>query len=355
MPAPHGRGIWGTQSGAICCDVLDAWFEPSPGVREAVGRSLHLIGKSPDVEMRSLKETISSVRGIEIDCLSLGAGSSEIIHRVLPKLAANKKAVVLDPTYSEYRYVLNRAGSKVSTLNLCADHGFNVAICDLVSQPENADLVVIVNPNNPTGKLLLRQELVELRKSMRKDAILWIDEAYIDYCDGVFSMESMVCEFENLFVLKSLSKAYALSGMRAAYLLSSKSSARVLNDESPPWIIGTLSQIASAAALRDESYYKPLWKQTVQMAGELAARLRALELQVIDGSLNAVLVRCPSGSAGAWAQRLAEGGVIVRTTDGMGDVLGGDYIRISVVPPEQLDRVVEVVGGTGLEPVTPSV
>lgn len=355
MPAPHGRGIWGTQAGAICCDVLDAWFEPSPRVREAVERSLHVIGKSPDVEMRSLKETISSVRGIEIDCLSLGAGSSEIIHRVLPKLAANKKVVVLDPTYSEYRYVLGLACSKISALELRAEHNFSVSICDLVSIAEDADLVVVVNPNNPTGRVLSRQELVELRKSMRKDAILWIDEAYIDYCGNEFSTEGAACEWENLFVLKSLSKAYALSGMRAAYLVSSKSSASALNDGSPPWIIGTLSQIAATEALRDEDYYKPLWKQTVQMAEELANRLRAKGLQVVNGNLNAVLVRCPGGSAGAWAQKLAEAGVIVRTTDGMGDVLGDDYIRISVVPPEQLDRVVEVVGGTGLEPVTPSV
>src|SRR5687767_11388064 len=126
MPAPHGKGIWGKRTGAISCDVLDAWFEPSPSVRTALGRSLHLINVSPDVELLALRNAVSDVRGVDFDSISFGAGSSEIIHRVMPQIVCGGKAVVLDPTYSEYRYLFSKIGCRVESLALCSETSFNV-------------------------------------------------------------------------------------------------------------------------------------------------------------------------------------------------------------------------------------
>jgi len=108
--APHGKGDAGTNADVIAADVLDAWFDPSPAVIAAYGEAARLIGSSPDPGCRPLIEAIARAKGLPKEAISLGAGSSEIIHRVLPALARGGKVVLLDPTYSEYGFLLEAIG-----------------------------------------------------------------------------------------------------------------------------------------------------------------------------------------------------------------------------------------------------
>ena len=335
LTAPHGRGET-HQGDIIAADVLDAWFEPSPSVLEAFQESVTLIRTSPDPACTPLIQAISALRAIPFESISLGAGSSEIIHRVLPGLANNGPAVILDPTYSEYAFVLERIGCPIIRHPLKPENDFQLSIDELVETAKHASLVILVNPNNPTGQALTAEQVMELRGRLDPTTVLWVDEAYIDYAPAESSIEIFAADLPNLYVLKSLSKAYALSGVRVAYLVGYS---RVPSP--PPWIVSNPAMAAAVEALCDQSYYQLKWRETNAMTREFADLVRAFGLTVYDGHLNAILIESPKPN---WANDLAENGLIVRTPRGMGEVLGDQFVRIGLQPRSQWPAMLHAIG-----------
>jgi histidinol-phosphate/aromatic aminotransferase/cobyric acid decarboxylase-like protein len=331
--AQHGKGrLQADRQRAICCDVLDAWFDPSPSAITAFSGSGLAMRTSPEADGRGLIDAIAEARGIDPECISLGAGSSEIMYRVLSSLYGDGPTVILDPTYSEYPHLLRRDGREIRAVCLSRANGFKVCVEDLITACEGASLVILVNPNNPTGQALTRHEIINLKASLSPSAILWVDEAYIDYCPPGTSVEADACRTEGLYVLKSLSKAYALSGVRAAYLVCPGHISARLKSQTPPWIIGTSAQAASAAAVLDREYNAARWAESAVLLSEFATAFRGLGLTVYSGNLNAVMVEVPAGhTAISWARCLASKGLIVRTPEGMGEALDGKFIRIGLV------------------------
>lgn len=333
--APHGRGCGLVHSSnTIVLDVLDAWFAPSPNAVEAFTSDAVSLRSSPPVDAAELVQTIGDVRGIPHQSIHLGAGSSELIHRVLPPLAKNGTTLLLDPTYSEYAFVLASHGLPFTRYALSAKRRFYIDLDLLIREAQNAKLVVLVNPNNPTGKYLTKPEVLHLYHSLPNDCALWIDEAYVDYCPELASVEQEVPYHENLYVLKSLSKSYALSGVRAAYLVAPSPHV----GRTPPWIVGTSAMKAAIAALKDQSYYTPLWQENLRRVTKLENDLQELGLETVSGVINALLVKCPHPG---WVNDLNSQNLIVRTSEGMGETLGDSYIRISLPPESLWKEVVE--------------
>jgi len=343
--AHHGRGrLFAERRAAICCDVLDAWFDPSSHAVEAFGTTGLDMRTSPEADGRPLVEAIAEARNIDPDCINIGAGSSEIMYRVLPRLYGEGPVVILDPSYSEYTYLLRRDGRQIKPFQLNEQSRFRPSVSALIDACQDASLVILVNPNNPTGQALLKPEILRLKEAMPKQAALWIDEAYVDYGGPVCSVETEACQIEGLFVLKSLSKAYALSGVRAAYFVSRPEAAREIAKTTPPWIVGTSAQAAAAAAVRDSEYYTAKWLESAFILAEFSTHLRSLGLTVYSGQINAALVETPPHTtATCWAHDLADAGLIVRTPVGMGEVLGERYIRIGLVERRLWPRILQII------------
>jgi len=168
---------------------------------------------------------------------------------------------------------------------------------------------------------------------------VWVDKAYLEFAPGGASMESLAASTKNLFVVKSLSKIYGLSGARVAYLVAHPDSIRELWKQTPPWIIGTAALAAAKAALQDETYYQQIWSQSARLTCELATSLKSHGFQIWHRHLPCVLVHVP-GEARMFADRARDHGVVVRVPDAfMGVSLGNDWIRVGLVK----DRVDDVV------------
>ena len=135
------------------------------------------------------------------------------------------------------------------------------------------DLVVLVNPNNPTGRHIARCDLEAVLRRAPARTRFWIDEAYVDYVGPDESLERFAADSPNVVVCKSLSKVCALSGMRAAYLCGSEEIANGLRQISPPWSIGLLSQIAAVRALENVAYYRQKYAETKLLRGEFGEDL----------------------------------------------------------------------------------
>lgn len=262
----------------INADVLDAWFDPSPRVLRKLRRYLpFLVRTSPPVYAAGLVAAVARTRGVEKDCILTGGGSSDLIFTCLPQLVcAGQKALILDPMYGEYRHVLETViGAQVIRFDLHKEVEFRIDIERLTKRvlASCPDMVVLVNPNSPTGQHWPRPEVLRFLDGIPSSIWVVIDETYIEYAGSAQSVEGEACTRSNVLVLKSMSKVYALSGMRVGYLVASPSTVRRLSKWIPPWAVSLPAQVAAAEALKDSWYYERQYRQTHVLREELVRNL----------------------------------------------------------------------------------
>jgi histidinol-phosphate/aromatic aminotransferase/cobyric acid decarboxylase-like protein len=202
----------------VTADVLDSWFDPSPRVLERLRNNLpFLLRNSPPLYAEGMVQEIARARGLRERNIVVGAGSSSLIFSALPRLLPlGARVLMLDPMYGEYKHicsVLLRA--KTTVHQLTPEKQFAVEGKVL---SRDTDAILLVNPNSPTGRLWPKRELLAWLDSVPARTLVWVDEAYIDYAGVGESVEAEAAQRPNLVVLKSMSKAYALSGLRVAYL-----------------------------------------------------------------------------------------------------------------------------------------
>ena len=207
------------------------------------------------------------------------------------------------------------------------------------------DLLVLVNPNSPTGRHVPAALLESaLRRTSRK-TLIWIDETYIDFVSPDESLERFAAASDNVVVCKSMSKAYALSGVRAAYLCGPRQLIRSLRFLLPPWAVSLPGQIAAVKALANPDYYERRWVESAQLRQELSRQLRGLGLDVVEGTANFLLFHLPPD--GPEAARVVDDcrgrGVFLRDVSGLSAQLGRHALRVAVKDARDNGRIVETL------------
>ena len=275
----------------VSADVLDAWFPACPAaVAEVEKRLAWTLGTSPPAACDGLVNAIAAARRIPPSNIVVGAGSSDIIFRCFQKwLTGFDSVLVVTPTYGEYVHVLdNVIGCKVKHFKLEPPH-FEldiVAFKDEIEQ-DAYDLVVVVNPNSPTG---IYTNLREALEHVPQHTKVWIDETYIDF-SGQPSLEQLAINSTSIVVCKSMSKAYALSGARVGYLCGPAPLVQTIRTATPPWVVSLPAQIAAVRALQSTEYYAGMWRQTHDLRRSLELELNLIGLDCVDGaSANFLLV-----------------------------------------------------------------
>ncbi|MFG2005408.1 aminotransferase class I/II-fold pyridoxal phosphate-dependent enzyme [Spirillospora sp. NPDC048911] len=324
----------------VPADVLDAWFPPAPGAVAALDGQDWIARTSPPAQGGGLIEEIALRRGVPEAAVVLGAGSSDLIFRAFRSwLDASSRVLLIDPCYGEYAHVVERViGCRADRFPLRREEGWRIDPERLAGALRAGyDLVVIVNPNNPTGVHLDADQLREVMAGA-PGTRFWIDEAYAGYAGR--SLEPA----DNAVICTSLSKMYALSGLRAAYLTAPEAIAAELRRWTPPWAVSLPAQIAAVNALRDPEYYAARWAQTVALRAELAAGLAGIheELQVDEAVANFVLLTLPQGAA-RLVDRCRRQGVFLRDLSPLSPAFEGRTVRIAVRDAKANARVVEAV------------
>jgi histidinol-phosphate/aromatic aminotransferase/cobyric acid decarboxylase-like protein len=333
----------------INADVLDAWFPPSPRVIAALNEHLPwLLRTSPPTNSAGLIDVIAEARGVEPAHILPGAGSSDLIFLTLREwLDRSSRALVLDPTYSEYTHVLeNIIGCRVDRLRLSRDDNYRVPLDRLAAALQHGyDLVVLVNPNSPSGQFVPRDELHSVFAGTPSRTRVWIDETYIDYVARDGSLERWAATTPNVVVCKSMSKAYALSGARVAYLCGSKQLIDPLRQLTPPWGVSLLAQLGAVEALRDTNYYEARYRETDSLREQLAAGLTSLGWSVVPGCANFLLAHIPENQPTAADLIVAcrERGLFLRDVGSMGTVFDGRSIRVAVKDAATQIRMLDIL------------
>ncbi len=333
----------------INADVLDAWFPPSPRVLSTLQMNLSwLLQTSPPTDAKGLIKVIAEVRGLKERSILHGAGSSNLIFLAFRTfLNRTSKVLILDPCYGEYAHVLeNIVQCHLNRFTLIRENGFAIDTLSLLSEVQKGyDLVVLVNPNNPTGMYVSKKEMENLLRNIPTSTLVWIDETYIEYVSANESLEQLAINTENVIVCKSMSKVYALSGARAAYLCGPPHLIETLRLLTPPWAISLPAQAAAIMALKDEKYYQAKYNETQHLRKNLQTMLQRIGIsEVIKGVANFLLFYLPPGiSVQLFLKYCREENLYLRNVGNMGISLGNDAIRIAVKDKEVNNKMIRIL------------
>lgn len=334
----------------IAADVLDAWFPPSPRVIAALNEDLPwLLRTSPPTHCDGLARVIARQRGVSPVNILPGAGSSSLIFLAFREwLQPASRVLILDPTYGEYAHVLeNVIGCNVDRLFLSRGNDYRVELEDLRAKLRNHyQLIVLVNPNSPTGQHVRRSELVAALQDVPDNTLVWVDETYVEFAGSDQSLEAFATRSKNIVVCKSMSKVYALSGARAAYLCGPKEILAGLRGITPPWAVSLPAQVTAVAALQDPDYYAARYQQTHSLRADLVRKLNQLHgWEILSGIANFVLCHLPSAvpTAAELVAQCREHNLFIRDADAMGSTFGGRAVRIAVKDALSNARIFDIL------------
>jgi histidinol-phosphate/aromatic aminotransferase/cobyric acid decarboxylase-like protein len=333
----------------INADVLDAWFDPSPGVLHKLTEHLGFaVRTSPPTHAEGLQRTIAAIRDVPDRSVLPGAGSSDLIFAGFQRwMTPASRVLILDPMYGEYAHVLEAViGAHVDRFRLSRNQSYDIESSSLTAALEAGyDWVVLVNPNSPTGRHCPRRALERIVADAPATTRFWLDETYVDYVGPEQSLERLAASSANVVICKSMSKAYALSGVRAAYLCGAPALIDELRSVCPPWSVSLPGQIAACEALKSTDYYQAAWQETHVLRVELEHDLRQLGWDVIPGCANFLLCSLPSTGPSA-AEVVARGrrfGLFVRDVSNMGTALGRHALRVAVKDRETNRRMLVIL------------
>ena len=340
----------------INADVLDAWFDPSPKVILALQEHFSwLLRTSPPTHCEGMVNTIARVREVPPSAVLPGAGSSDLIFLAFRHwLTPQSRVLILDPMYGEYAHVLEQVvRCRVDRFALSRENGYEVDTHRLRAHFNRSyDLIVLVNPNSPTGRHMPRAVMGALLQGVPPETCVWVDETYVEYAAPGESLEQFAAQTRssgsqaNVVVCKSMSKVYALSGLRAAYLVGPEALVDDLRGITPPWAVSLPAQVAAVAALQDPEYYTRRYAQTHALREELFGLLQdKLSFEVVPGTANFLLCHLPDDgpTAATIVAACRRRGLFLRDAAQMGHSLGRHALRIAVKDRATNHRMVRII------------
>lgn len=262
----------------------------------------------PDPLQRKLKRTIAGIKGIGEENLFIGNGSDEVLDLLLRLTCRPFRDTVafFDPSYGMYEILGRINGLKVKRIQL--NEQFEADWSNLTEQITGTRMLIICNPNNPTGNLFSREEITAVLA--KYEGIVVVDEAYIDFSDQQ-SVSDLVDDFPNLVVVQTLSKAYGMAGLRVGMAIAGTEWITALNTIKPPYNVSSLVQETALNLLETidwESIIPTIISERRRVFQALSAQSEVVS--VFPSEANFILFRV--ADADRLYHYLAEAGVVVR-------------------------------------------
>jgi histidinol-phosphate aminotransferase len=353
--AIHGGKIWelidhqnGDSGQVISADVNNAFYTPAPTVIAAIKSHVLSVNDLPDPSCRQLRQKLSRFHRIDEERIEIGNGSSDLLQATITGfLREGETVVILAPTYSEYERCARSVGADIRGVLLEARTSFAPNIESILAQiDESTRMLIICNPNNPTGQVLNKDDLLRLLRIVPANVWVLIDEAYIDFSLSN-SLTNETKNWGNLIVVRTFSKAYALAGLRIGYaILGEDASHKFSGLVRPPWPVGLLSVKAAEAAIEDREYVEKMLSVTTDLTRKLANNLRDIPgIEVFPSETNFFLINIESAGreARALVDMLERQNILVRDCSSFGEVLQGGFIRITAQSDANNSRIVHAI------------
>jgi len=309
-------------------------FGPSPLALAAMQKALPLVNLYPDGNAFYLKQKLAAKLRVEPSHLILGNGSNEIIQFVAQALLTpGTNIVVSEYCFAIYPIVAKMLGARVITVP-AREYGHDLPAM-LRAITTETRIVFVANPNNPTGTMVTREDLIHFVNEVPDDVLLVLDEAYIEFLEDPVDLIPLIRNGNrpNLILMRTFSKIYGLAGLRIGYGIASPDLIATLEKIRQPFNANLLAQIGALAALDDEEHIQKTRSNNLNGLAFFARAFRDLKLEFVPSYANFILVKVEKGQPVFEAMQKL--GVITRP---MGGYLLPEWIRISVGTPKENTR-----------------
>jgi len=276
------------------------------------------ISKYPDSKAIDLRKLISSKFKCDFNKIICGSGSDEVIQMIC-QLFLKQKDEVIVPKFSflMYRIYAKIVGAKVI---FAKEKKFKVSISEILKEvTKKTKIVFLANPNNPTGTYLTKNELIVLRKKLKKNILLVVDDAYAEYMKNkdYKSGLDLFKNKQNVFILRTFSKIYGLSSLRIGWGYGAKKIIDALNVIKPPFNVNEVAQKAAVESLKDNKFISRSIKHNIFYATKIRDFLNKYDISSNRVSANFLLLdfkKCKL-KAKHFYKKLKMKGIILRSTE----------------------------------------
>ena len=307
---------------------------PSPAALAAMRSALSSANLYPDGGAFFLRERLAAKLGINRDQLILGAGSNEIIeflgHAFLDR---GDEIVTSEHAFVVYKLVASIFGARTIEVP-SPDFRHDLDAIAAAITPKTR-LIFIANPNNPTGTLLMQEELDHFMERVSPNIVVVFDEAYYEYLDSPPDTLRFICAGRNVVTLRTFSKIQGLANLRVGYGIARPELIQVLQKTRQPFNVSGLAQTAALAGLNDDAHRLETKRITDEGRAYLQKEFAALGLRFVPSVANFVLVNVRDGAK--IFRALLERRIIVRALKGYNLA---EWVRISVGTMEQNRRCI---------------
>ncbi len=337
--AIHGGDVWKHDSRLVDFSSNVNPFGPPEKAIKSIKESLWKLSYYPETDSTELKQSLSEYLGVKNSNIAIGNGSTELIKNFLELLIKKGDNVVIpEPTFSEYEVYSRLYGANVKHVYSKREDGFTIPVDEIIQEIDDETKVVFIcNPNNPTGKILDTQDLEKIINAARDNSsFVFVDEAYIEFTESE-SMCQKIESYDNLFVLRSVTKFFSLPGIRIGYGLGDKKLIKYLEKIRVPWNVNILAQAVAVESIKDKVFIKNSKEQIAREKNYIFEEISKLdELEILSSIANFFLIDLKESKlrANELKERLIEKGFLIRDCSSFNG-LDDRYMRISVRKREE--------------------
>jgi histidinol-phosphate aminotransferase len=325
------------ENGWIKLNENESPYAPSPKVREALDNAdIEKFRLYPDKYSTELVDAIAQVNNCKRENVFTGHSSSEILAMSM-QVFFNGKQNIQMPDVSYYYYPIWSEVSNIKPNYKPVKSDYSINARDY----ENANGVLICNPNAPTS-LALDSEKIEHIVKNNKNGVVIVDEAYIDYAK-VKSCAGLINKYKNLLVVRTFSKSHSLAGLRIGYALGDKGLIEniwALRHAFISYAPNLLSTVAATAAIKDTDYFNETREKVIATRDDTKDKLRKIGFEVLDSQTNFLFAKPDGGDAKGVFEKLKSNKFLVRHWD---KPRLNEHLRISIGTPQEMEKLAGVL------------
>lgn len=308
-------------------------FGPPVFVKERWGSYAAFISKYPDPYGEPFLSAAADYHEVSIGNVVVGNGAAEIFSS-LAKRYEKKRAILIHPTFSEYAATL--APYHVYIKEIVAIQQLPLDL--ILDEVEFAEVIYICRPNNPTGYLIPKEEIIQIADyAKRYKCEVVLDEAFLDFIDEKESFIPFIQDYPNVIVVRSMTKMYAIPGLRLGYAVASEQMIHDIRSRMPHWNSNAIATTIGADCLKEEDYRIKSIAFAKQMREEFTAFLESWHCTVLSSQTNFICFQLsnPAFSKMFFEYLLAKGCVLRHTENFKG--LDGKWFRVGMKEKPQME------------------
>ena len=330
-------------------ELLDYSSNINPlGVPESFKRAIienfDILEKYPDPDYVELRENIGRYNKVDVKNIIAGNGATEILFLYM-KAMKPKKTLIISPSFAEYKRALDSVESEIIHYPLLEENNYNLDIESFLKEVPKCDLVVICNPNNPTGSFISLENIKKINDVLSEKGIkLFIDEAFIEFIRGWEDMTSVLLEDKNIFVMRALTKFFAVPGVRLGYGITyDEEIMKKMEKYKEPWSVNSFADIAGKIMLWDKEYIEATenWiEEEKKWFYEESCKIE--NIKTFKTNVNFILVKLLKKNSSVVRDEMIEKGVVVRDASNF-MFLNEQYIRLAIKNRENNIKVLQAL------------